>query len=161
MNWLPWAYNNSTTNLQLRNEWNEYNLARNGTKHIGFTTKLLKTNERVDANGSKRDQINSNGSEMHCIGFESMQNGSNFMKTRRIFSEWNPKVSINPRWLWSASNWSYWCSTAPNRSKIQWIGSVSAKWSGIWKFGLEFGSAGPIWMRLLFVSPDPILMVML
>ena len=29
------------------------------------------------------------------------------------------------------------------------------------EIGLEFGSAGPIWIRLLFVWPDPILMVML
>ena len=34
-------------------------MTRNGTKHIGFTTKRLKTNEKVQTD-SKRDQNDSN-----------------------------------------------------------------------------------------------------
>ena len=48
----------------------------------------------------------------------------------------------------------------------EWFGNAM-DWSRLSKMGrnmeigLEFGSAGPIWMRLLFIWPDPILMVML
>ena len=98
--------------------------------------------------------------ETKQIGFIAKQTNrckiaQNVIESTQIFWKWNPKVSINPKWLWNVSNWSSWCRTAPNRLEMLWNGLVSMEWLSKMEIGLEFGSAGPIWMRLLFVWPDP------
>ena len=70
-----------------------------------------------------------------CIVLDSngCKMAQNMINSTQICCAWNPNVSINPKWLWNVSSWSSWCRTAPNRFEIRWIGSDSAKWTGIWK----------------------------
>ena len=48
-----------------------------------------------------------------------------------------------------------WCGNVANGSEMHCIGSNQCEMGWNMEFGLEFGSAGPIWMRLLFIWPKP------
>ena len=69
--------------------------------------------------------------------------------------EWNPKIPNKLESIQIASKWLNWCCVGPNRLEMLWNGLVSTEWLSNMEIGFEFGSAGPIWIRLLFVSPDP------
>ena len=88
-------------------------------------------------NRLKLDQIGSN-----LLYMESHDSNSAYINSNRHESA--GMVLKCGEWFGKAMDWF-------RLSKMGWNMEI----------GLDFGSAGPIWMRLLFIWPHPILMVML
>ena len=77
------------------------------------------------------------------------------IESTQIFCVWNPTIPIKLISIRIDTNLLEWCWNVANGSEMHCIGSNQCEMGWNMEFGLEFGSAGPIWMRLLFIWPKP------